>query len=62
MELNNVKIKTSVRFEDDLAEVIDTLEIEIPLPGGMASYVLDLPKGVKGNLELASQLSKKIEA
>lgn len=62
--LKNCSLKTSQRYPESNSEnyhrdSIPTLEIEIPLPGGTAKYEIDLPPGMKENLEFAAQLSEK---
>lgn len=69
MIIEKVVIETGTRYEKDgdedddhyirTSKMIETLTLKIPLPGGLATYIIDLPKEMKENLEFAAQLSKK---
>jgi len=60
MELTGVTIRTSQRYlpgeRNYDNSMVETLEIDVPLPGGKAQYVIDLPSGVKDNLEAAARI------
>lgn len=68
VKIENVILETGIRYDEEdserehysrLTKQVETLTITVPLPGGKATYLIDLPKGVKENLEMACSLSKK---
>lgn len=64
MTIKDCEIETAFRYpprdeEDGFqrgASAIDILTIKIKLPGGLATYTIDLPNGMKKSIESAESL------
>lgn len=66
MDIKNVKVTTSKQYiSDDEARPTGRYEyrlnLDIPLPGGKASYEFQLTEKQYKSLEMASKLSEAIE-